>query len=42
VVSRRDVSKLLGIINMDDVTRALASTPEDKVEEEIPEEVVQH
>jgi CIC family chloride channel protein len=40
VVSRRDASKLLGIINMDDITRALARTPEDKVEEEMPEEVV--
>jgi CIC family chloride channel protein len=41
VVSRRDTSKLLGIINMDDVTRALSSTEDDKEEEEIAGEPVQ-
>jgi CBS domain-containing protein len=41
VVSRRDTSKLLGIINMDDVTRALSLTEDDKEEEEIAGDSVQ-
>ncbi len=41
VVSRRDTSKLLGIINMDDVTRALSSAEYDKEAEESAAEPVQ-
>lgn len=41
VVSRRDASRLLGIINMDDVTRALSQTQDDKEEEEIHGEVIE-
>ncbi len=41
VVSRRDASRLLGIINMDDVTRALSRTQDDKEEEEIPGEIAE-
>lgn len=41
VVSRKDTSKLLGIISMDDITRALSRTQEDREDEKMPEEAAQ-
>jgi CIC family chloride channel protein len=37
VVSRKDTSNLLGIINMDDITQALSKEEEDSAEDEIEE-----